>query len=52
MDINIDIYNYYGYMGDFVKFFTQTLPIIFFVFAFLDIILIIIEGSLKKRTIK
>ncbi len=52
MDINIDIYNYYGYMGDFVKFFTQTLPLIFFVFAFLDIILMIIEGSLKKKNDK
>jgi len=52
MDINIDIDNYYGYMGDFVHFFTQTLPIIIFGFAFLDIILLIIDGSLKKKNDK
>ena len=49
MEITTILKGYYGNMENFGNFITNTLPILVFVFAFLDIILLIIEGSLKKR---
>lgn len=49
MEIERLLEQYYGFMHDFGYFFSNILPWVVFGFAMLDIVLLIVEGSLRKK---